>query len=186
MWQRTGGNEKDRENRNSHIINIYMSSGEEGGGVAEEKEIMGERSRKDGERRDWLQRQQQAHLAQFIFSFPSLTSPLSPLECRLADLHLALPTAPVCERGRRRRTTSSPLISSTVCFPPSESFTHTCHQAAFPGVIFTGETMTTMKAAIAGTVLQIRTLNFCSASCEVTSSCFNRFHVAMIRLTRAA
>lgn len=86
---------------------------------------MGERSRK-GWREERLQRQQQAHLAQFIFSFPSLTSPLSPLECRLADLHLALPTAPVCvseEGGEGQQVL--PLSPSTVCFPPSDSFTRT-------------------------------------------------------------
>lgn len=86
---------------------------------------MGERSRK-GWREERLQRQQQAHLAQFIFSFPSLTSPLSPLECRLADLHLARPTAPVCvseEGGEGQQVL--PLSPSTVCFPPSDSFTGT-------------------------------------------------------------
>lgn len=139
-------------------------------------------------------------MAQFIFSFPSLTSPLSPLECRLADLHLALPAAPVCvseEGGEGQQVL--PLSPSTVCFPPSESFTHTgpthlpsgahLFLAWFSPGKGVNDDDEGSESRNCSAFSVDSNLNFyfccCSASCEVTSSCFNRFHVAMIRLTHA-
>lgn len=98
---------------------------------------MGERSRKG-----WREERLTSEAAAGAFGSVYLFFPVSYVASLTAGVQAsgftsrAPHSSRVCERGRRRRTTSSPLISLYCLLP---SFRQLYRHAPFPGVIFTGE-----------------------------------------------
>lgn len=96
---------------------------------------MGERSRK-GWREERLTSEAAAGAFGSVYLFVSYVASLTAGVQASGFTSRAPHSSRVCERGRRRRTTSSPLISLYCLLP---SFRQLYRHAPFPGVIFTGE-----------------------------------------------